>query len=220
MGISERMGQEIELKLQGREADLNRVPHHPLLVRYAAGPCECRQLISAYYDTPDCQLFSHGMALRVRRKETRFIQTLKTRGTSRDGLAQRGEWEWPLADETLQPALVPVTLWPAALRDAYHCLDIVFRTDFERRAWQLILPSQTLAAGQAAAHVELAVDQGVVSAGAGCEAIAEIELELLRGDATTLTELARIIAGDIPLTPCDVSKAERGYRLLRAQKTP
>lgn len=214
------MGQEIELKLRGREADLDRVQHHPLLARYAAGPCDRRQLINAYYDTPDFQLYSHGMALRVRRRGRRVVQTLKTRGTSKGGLTQRGEWEWPLVDETLQPGLVPVTLWPAALCDARHCLDIVFYTDFERRAWQLILPSQALGPGQAPARVELAVDRGVVSAGARSEAISEIELELLQGDPATLTDLARVIAGDIPATPCDISKAARGYRLLRARKTP
>ena len=35
------------------------------------------------------------------KKQGRFIQTLKTRGQSRNGLSQRGEWEWPLEADQL-----------------------------------------------------------------------------------------------------------------------
>ena len=64
--------------------------------------------------------------------------------------------------------------------------------------------------------VEVALDQGVVSAGKQQEDICEIELELRAGDPAALFELALELAADTALMPCDISKAERGYRLFDA----
>jgi inorganic triphosphatase YgiF len=48
------------------------------------------------------------------------------------------------------------------------------------------------------------------------EEICELELELREGDPAALLELAAELAVTLPLMPCDISKAERGYRLLDA----
>ena len=69
--------------------------------------------------------------------------------------------------------------------------------------------------------VELALDTGRVVAHRGTpqqkEArICELELELREGDPAALLELAAELAASLPLMPCDISKAERGYRLFDA----
>ena len=69
--------------------------------------------------------------------------------------------------------------------------------------------------------VELALDTGRVVARRGTpqqqEArICELELELRQGEPEALLELAAELAADLPLMPCDISKAERGYRLYDA----
>ncbi len=49
------------------------------------------------------------------------------------------------------------------------------------------------------------------------EEICELELELREGEPAALLELAcELAAEDSPLMPCDISKAERGYRLFDA----
>jgi inorganic triphosphatase YgiF len=68
-------------------------------------------------------------------------------------------------------------------------------------------------------RVEICLDQGVVTTDTGhgpaCgEKIHEVEIELLDGDADALFEIAQRLGSGIRLTPCDISKAERGYRLL------
>ncbi len=62
--------------------------------------------------------------------------------------------------------------------------------------------------------MEAALDLGKVVAGDNQEEICELELELRQGDAAALLELAAELAADLPLMPCDISKAERGYRLF------
>lgn len=62
--------------------------------------------------------------------------------------------------------------------------------------------------------IEAALDQGFVIAGKRKEEICELELELREGEPQALLELAAELAASLPLMPCDISKAERGYRLL------
>lgn len=62
--------------------------------------------------------------------------------------------------------------------------------------------------------IEAAIDQGFVVAGKRKEAICELELELREGAPEALLELAAELSASLALMPCDISKAERGYRLL------
>ena len=48
------------------------------------------------------------------------------------------------------------------------------------------------------------------------EEICELELELREGEPAALLELAAELAATLALMPCDISKAERGYRLFDA----
>jgi inorganic triphosphatase YgiF len=57
---------------------------------------------------------------------------------------------------------------------------------------------------------------GKVIAGKQEEEICELELELRQGEPAALLELAAELAADLALMPCDISKAERGYRLFDA----
>nr|BFE93174.1 hypothetical protein GCM10020185_37100 [Pseudomonas brassicacearum subsp. brassicacearum] len=64
--------------------------------------------------------------------------------------------------------------------------------------------------------IEAALDLGHVVVGKQKEEICELELELREGEPTALLELAAELAATLPLMPCDISKAERGYRLYDA----
>ena len=62
-------------------------------------------------------------------------------------------------------------------------------------------------------QIELVLDEGDVTGGGNSERIAELELELKRGEAVTLIELARELAKAAPLRLGVLTKSERGYRL-------
>ncbi|GGO77986.1 hypothetical protein GCM10011348_08790 [Marinobacterium nitratireducens] len=207
------MAREIELKLSLDEDDVAKLRALPLL---AAG-AEYRgsvPLHNRYFDTPGQALASHRVALRIREDGGRYIQTLKTRGASQGGLHQRNEWEWELPAPELDYRLLAEASWPQALSDASVQREIVpaFRTDFERSTWWLRRPG---CAGDEAL-IELVLDLGEVTAGAaGRDALCEIELELKAGQAEDLYAVAQELAAEVPLLVSDISKAERGYRLLR-----
>jgi len=64
------------------------------------------------------------------------------------------------------------------------------------------------------------LDLGAVTTGdGGCDQLCEIELELRAGSAQDLYAVALELATTVPLLVSDISKAERGYRLLQGSRT-
>ena len=212
------MGREIELKLTIGRADIDRLIHHSFISRYLESPVTRKRLINHYFDTPDQMLRKHHMALRVRWNGEVYVQTLKQKGESRNGLTNRGEWEWPLESPGLDATLVPMDLWPAVVRSQLDTLVPLFETNFERTLWLLGIPSGSLSKNRIPARVEMALDQGRIRVADGHfspeDEILEVELELLEGDPDILHSVWEQLANDIRLTPSDLSKAERGYRLI------
>ena len=94
----------------------------------AGGQIELRNI---YFDTPDFALNWQRMALRVRQKGSRFIQTLKTQGEFIDGGHRRMEWEWPLATAELDLSLLAAT--PLSGQADLNQLQPAFETNFERQ---------------------------------------------------------------------------------------
>ncbi|WP_428243377.1 CYTH domain-containing protein [Gynuella sp.] len=197
------MGQEIELKLVLSKDDIQQFRRHEIFSRYSSGS-SVWSLSNRYFDTVDQALTQAGVALRIRCQDNTFIQTVKAGGSNIAGLHQRTEHEWLLEGDVLDLSLIPSGLIPEHVNPA----DIrqQFATDFERECWLLQLED--------GAEVEVVLDQGAVKAGHHCDPICEVELELKCGEVSALFELARQLGDDIPLVPSDISKAERGYRLL------
>lgn len=203
------MAKETEIKLRASAATLDALRAHPLLKKRCKDGWQRHELSNCYYDTDTRDLAHAKVALRVRRDGDRYIQTLKSRGQSVAGLSERNEWEWPLSDATLDTARFDDSCWPAELADLdLRRLQPVFDTDFVRDAAEI-----AWGRGKARTIIEVALDQGEVRAGEQREAIIEVELELRQGEPAALLELAEQLAAELPLMPCDISKAERGYRL-------
>lgn len=210
------MAKEIELKLALPDAALAAVAAWLDAHGEARGETT---MLNVYMDTPARDLARARAALRLRRKDTQWLQTLKTAGKSGGGLAARHEWETEIGGEAIE-----LDRFDAQARDVVaplaERLAPVFRTDFVRRTWIV---------EQDGERIEAAIDTGTISAPstAATERIQELELEWLPGKGATadqdearaeaaLRAFAQRLGHVAPLTPMDMSKAARGYRLTNA----
>ncbi|MCU0949763.1 MAG: CHAD domain-containing protein [Burkholderiaceae bacterium] len=205
MAAADRTPREVELKLAVPRAALPALRRR--LLRF--GPATRELLQTVYFDTADRLLARHGMALRLRKAGTRWLQTLKS-GGARGAFSARGEWETPAPGGRLSLARLRASPLPALL--AAHggpALLPQFSTRFTRES-RLVT--------QGKSRIEVALDRGEVVAGTERRLpLLELELELKAGKPAALFALARQIAGEgataLALTPFSESKAARGDRL-------
>ncbi|MDO8959248.1 MAG: CHAD domain-containing protein [Rhodocyclaceae bacterium] len=198
------MAQEIELKLALPENAQRAFLRHPLLQQAARK--QTYRLTNLYYDTPARDLRQRGIALRLREHGGFWLQSVKCAGQRAGGVSARPEWETPYAGHfdfaaIDDPAVRDWLSRPKLLAR----IAPVFETNFQRTAWTFELPRGT--------RVELALDRGWIVANGQRQAISEIEIELLAGEAMQLFVMAQTLAQRIPLSPAPLSKADRGYRL-------
>ncbi|WP_028241719.1 CYTH domain-containing protein [Stutzerimonas azotifigens] len=203
------MQKETEIKLRASHETLAALRDHPLLKKRNKSGWQRHPLSNQYYDTPARDLSRAKVALRLRRDGETVIQTLKSRGRSVAGLSERNEWDWYLDAPALDLSRLGDDCWPASLATLDKgLLGPIFTTDFVREKAEI-----AWGRGKARVAIEAALDLGEVTAGQAQEEICELELELRQGPPEALLELAVELAADLPLMPCDISKAERGYRL-------
>ncbi|CRN06309.1 UNVERIFIED_ORG: inorganic triphosphatase YgiF [Pseudomonas parafulva] len=208
------MPKETELKLRASPETLAALREHPLLKKRNKSGWQTRELLNQYFDTPERALAEARVALRLRRDGDTVIQTLKCRGTSVAGLSERNEHEWQLDKVKLDLKKLDDSCWPAQLADLdKKTIKPLFTTDFTREYAEI-----AWGRGKAKVVIEAALDQGFVIAGKRKEAICELELELREGEPAALLELAAELTTSVALMPCDISKAERGYRLLEPER--
>ena len=206
------MHKETEIKLRVSRETLAALREHPLLNKRNKSGWQSRELLNQYFDTPERDLAAAKVALRLRRDGDVVIQTLKTRGQSVAGLSQRNEFEWELPKAKLDLKKLDAECWPEQLADVdKKTIKPLFTTDFTREYAEI-----AWGRGKAKVVIEAALDLGTVVAGKQKEEICELELELREGEPAALLELAAELAATLPLMPCDISKAERGYRLFDA----
>ncbi|MEQ7921883.1 CYTH domain-containing protein [Xanthomonas sp. WHRI 1810A] len=206
------MQKETEIKLRVSRETLIALRDHPLLKKRNKSGWERLELFNQYFDTPERELAHAKVALRLRRDGDAVIQTLKTRGQSIAGLSERNEYNWDLAKAKLDLKKLDGECWPEQLADLdKKTIKPVFTTDFVREKAEI-----AWGRGKTKVVIEAALDLGKVIVGKQEEEICELELELREGDPAALLELAAELAEKLALMPCDISKAERGYRLSDA----
>jgi triphosphatase len=205
------MSTELELKFSMSQAQLSQL--EVLLPQLGeVQHSDKTALLNAYFDTADSWFRRHDMGLRSRLKRGQYEQTIKLAGVQHGALQMRPEYNVPCANVTPQLAGFEADIWPphtdiTALQSA---LVEQFRTDFCRHSWQLKCADGTM--------VELVYDQGQVRAGDKQQAISELELELLSGNAQQLFNLAQHLLQQLSLRTGWLSKAARGYQLAGLQK--
>ncbi len=196
---------EIELKFQVP------VERRAALAKAVATATARRVSLRArYFDTADRRLGGAGLALRVRKEGRRWVQTLKGAG---DGIWQRLEHEVPLhvtpgVMPPADPALHDGTPAGDALRQALGDGELlaIYGTEVTRTQRLLRVPGCV---------VELAFDQGALTAGERRWPLCELEFELKSGEAGALVAVAARWVQRFGLTLDTRTKAERGDRLAR-----
>jgi len=169
-----------------------------------ATPERVERVWSCYYDTPDGALARARMAVRVRRKGERWLQTVKADDGDR---FDRFEWERPIAGPAPERDALPPDDTPhgAIVHRTFGQWRPLFETDFERR-------SRRIEAGPGLA-IELARDIGEVRCGDRREQIREVELECLEGTHLAFFEWALDWAMREQACLLMPTKNERGLRL-------
>ena len=200
------MATEIELKLsivEVHDEDALLQVKNCLISLGVEQKFQTYELENAYFDTPDLRLNAEKIALRIRKKGERYIQTLKTKGQSVNGLSKRGEWEWDLSLPKLNlELLTQCEAWPKTINTGQ--LNKAFETNFTRHQVEFTWKEAT---------IELALDRGDIISNGDRASINELELELMTGNENNLHLLYLELQKFMTLESSDISKAERGYRL-------
>jgi triphosphatase len=165
------------------------------------------KLASTYYDTSALALHRERLSLRVRKRGSEFVQTVKAENPTQADILERKEWEdqipskRPVLDAPKSGKRLPDTVRDDELRP-------VFTTTVTRTVIE-ISPDPS-------ARVEAAIDEGEIrtSEGDAVEPISEIELELKNGDPRVIFDVGLQLLEAAPIRIETRSKAERGYRLL------
>lgn len=188
---------EVELKLR-LDAALERA-----LVRLGE-PAAKHRLISIYYDTPAGELTAARVALRLRRIDDAWVQTVK----AEQGAAfERYEFEQIVGEPRPQLDALPPAGTPIGdlMVRCFSMLEPLFETNFERTSWR-ITPLPGL-------DVEVARDLGRIGFHDQSEPIAEVELELKDGAPGAFYRWAGEFIGQHGCGLLLPTKSERGLRL-------
>ncbi len=209
---------EIEIKFQVPDSERRGV------AAWLRGQsAQAERLQARYFDTHDRALARAGIALRLRKEGTQWVQTLKT--ASHGGALVRTEHNVPLPSGKLPPEIDierhrDSDGWPAlrrALRKADGPLQERYGTDMRRLAAKV---------GIGQTRVEYAFDTGAISALARAPekandsvlGVSELEIELLSGEAGTLFDAAQQLLRQRPLWIDVRSKAMRGESLASGRR--
>ncbi len=208
------MHDETELKLQAPPAALRDMLASEFIRAISTEKPGNRRLVSTYFDTPRHALRKDGIALRIRRFHDGFEQTVKAPAPGAAGLQTYREWNSRVRDNVPDVAAFEEREIKAKLTlgNRHKRLIPVFRTDVDR---------QSLPVRFGGSAIELCLDIGRIEAANGnSEAVSELELELLEGDASAVLELALRLAGLGAPRLGYLTKAERGYALARPALLP
>lgn len=203
------MATEIEMKLGvPSEEVLNKIMEAPELTQYMKDDYDVRTMRSTYYDTPDGILGQRKWTLRLRNEGGHNVAAFKTQNMSDElGFFTRNEWQ--CSADRIQDA-IPMLIDQGAPRELKNLLQgqqlqPICGAEFTRKAAYLYMDEGV--------RIEMAADLGYLFAGEKKEAICELELELLYGDAASLPPLCSQLMAEYGLKEELRSKYERAKAL-------
>jgi triphosphatase len=201
-----REDRELEFKVQLSKAAFDRIS------RSTKDKNVSRQkLRTIYFDTPQLDLFTAGLFLRLRQQKDRWIQTVKAGQGLKNGLSNPVELENEVSGELPDLGAITDRKYARKIRDVIGKADVkpVFETVVQRTTRRMQLNGS---------EIELALDAGEVRTDKSRLEIREIELELKQGRAEALLLAAEKLFDGQEITPSSQTKSGRGYELLGARK--
>lgn len=180
-----------------------------LVAEVSRGTARRLSLADAYFDTPDLRLARAGLAWRMRREGLRWTQGLKAAGP---GALERFEHEVIRPDATPDPQAHADTPRGRLLL-ALHSEAVGLR--FQVRQRRLLRRVRT-----AGAVVDIALDEGRLTAGAAVQPFCEIEFEQVSGSTAAMLGLVERWRRRFGLVYDPRNKAERGHQLAAGAAHP
>ena len=177
---------------------------------------ETVRMKAAYFDTPDLTLIKHNIAFRIRSEGERTLATLKWRDDDDGigGLYIRSEINIPISDKTCFFAPDP-SIFKESL-EGRDLLDIIDGKPLENII-DMIFTRKRIRIDYGESILELALDEGVVVAGADSTQFRELEIEIYSGRKEDLLDTGNLIAKKYGLEPELKTKFARGIELLNIQ---
>ncbi|MGM9482849.1 CYTH and CHAD domain-containing protein [Roseateles sp. NT4] len=166
-------------------------------------------LIDAYFDTPDRQLARAGLAWRMRREGRRWVQGLKSAGA---GALERFEHEVERPDASLDPQAHAETA-PGRRLLELHSEAVGLRFQLQQRRLMRCVRTR-------GAAVDIALDEGRLTAGTVVHKLCEIEFELVSGSPVAMLGLVERWRHRFGLLYDPHNKAERGHALAAGSAHP
>jgi inorganic triphosphatase YgiF len=197
---------ELEFKVELTPQELQRLGANPALEDLTVGKPVTRTLRSIYFDTPDHRLWARGISLRLRAIGDQWVQTVKSGPRVKNGVSNPDELEAAVARP--EPDLDAID--DPRLR---RIIERAVRTSALEPQFETIITRTTRKLHSDKGDLELALDEGVVRAGAAEDRLCEAELELKAGSPECLLETAAVLFSAEPIRLAEASKAERGYNL-------
>ena len=200
---------ETEIKLLIAKKDVKVLAASPLVAKKTKkGSHKTVKLVNIYFDTRDLLLRQAGIAYRVRQNGKKFEATIKLGRSEAGGLSARQEYN--VAVKNAKPDLSVFN--DTGLQVDFEALlgtaqiEKLFTVRVKREVRLLQVTKETV--------VELAIDQGFISAGGKKETIDEVELELKEGSLADLLAYTAKIAAEVPVFTESRSKYARGLALM------
>lgn len=200
---------ETEIKLLIAKKDVKALLASSLIAkRTKKGSHKTLKLVNIYYDTRDLLLRQAGIAYRVRQNGKRYEATIKLGKSEAGGLSARQEYN--VTVKNVKPDLSVFN--DSGIQMDFDALlgtaqiEKLFTVRVKREIRLLQVTKETV--------LEMAIDQGFISAGGRKETIDEVELELKEGSLADLLAYTAKIATEVPVFTESRSKYARGLALL------
>ena len=209
---------EIELKYKVENAEqFEQILSDAWINSHAeSGGREVVRMKAAYFDTEDLTLVKHNIAFRIRSEGDRTLATLKWNedddGIS--GLYIRSEINIPVTDQAcfFHPD-------PAIFKESAEGKDLLDIIDDKPlvNIFDMIFTRNIIRIDYEESILEIALDEGVIVAGAKSDQVRELEIEIYSGNKDDLLEVGRKLAAGYSLEPELKTKFARGIELLGAK---
>ena len=200
---------ETEIKLLIAKKNVKALVASPLVAKKTKkGSHKTVKLVNIYFDTRDLLLHQAGIAYRVRQNGKKYEATVKLGRSEAGGLSARQEYNVAVKNAKPNLSVFAESGLQVDFADILGTAQIekLFTVRVKRELRLLQITKETV--------VEMAIDQGFISAGGKKETIDEVELELKEGSLADLLAYTAKIAAEVPVFTESRSKYARGLALL------